>query len=201
MPSTQSSVDTRKSRNISNDFEKNRKSEITVEKNDSTISAVIYFHCDEIPMDPKESFEILKVSSTSYQMVEQKTITLPPFPRGCHLITHFIESSLPPFSQGLCHIFLRHTSASLALNESWDPDVRSDMETILNALVPESNSYTHSCEGPDDMPAHAKSVIIGSSLTIPITDGKLALGTWQGIWLCEHRDSASNRSVTITALN
>ncbi|EDX05614.1 GD24257, partial [Drosophila simulans] len=88
-----------------------------------------------------------------------------------------------------------HTSASLALNESWDPDVRDDMEMMLNKIVPEGLPYRHSCEGPDDMPAHVKACFLGSSLTIPITDGKLSLGTWQGVWLCEHRDQAGSRKL------
>uniref|UniRef100_A0A182MZH3 YjbQ n=1 Tax=Anopheles dirus TaxID=7168 RepID=A0A182MZH3_9DIPT len=91
-----------------------------------------------------------------------------------------------------------HTSASLALNESWDPDVRDDMEMMLNKIVPEGLPYRHSCEGPDDMPAHVKACFLGSSLTIPITDGKLSLGTWQGVWLCEHRDHAGSRKLVIT---
>lgn len=91
-----------------------------------------------------------------------------------------------------------HTSASLALNESWDPDVRDDMEMMLNKIVPEGLEYRHSCEGPDDMPAHVKACFLGSSLSIPITDGKLALGTWQGIWLGEHRDHAGSRKLVVT---
>ncbi|GBP30118.1 UPF0047 protein C4A8.02c [Eumeta japonica] len=93
-----------------------------------------------------------------------------------------------------------HTSASLALNESWDPDVRDDMEMMLNKIVPEGLQYRHSCEGPDDMPAHVKACFLGSSLTIPITDGKLNLGTWQGVWLCEHRNHAGSRKLVINNL-
>jgi len=91
-----------------------------------------------------------------------------------------------------------HTSASLALNENWDPDVREDMEMFLSRLVPENIPYRHSCEGPDDMPAHIKACFLGSSLTIPISDGKLSLGTWQGIWLCEHRNRAGSRKIMVT---
>ncbi|XP_017791609.1 PREDICTED: UPF0047 protein YjbQ isoform X2 [Habropoda laboriosa] len=91
-----------------------------------------------------------------------------------------------------------HTSASLALNENWDPDVRDDVEMMLNKLIPEGLDYRHNCEGPDDMPAHIKACFLGSSLSIPITDGKLTLGTWQGIWLCEHRNDAGCRKVAIT---
>lgn len=97
-----------------------------------------------------------------------------------------------------CCVAVLHTSASLALNESWDPDVRDDMEMMLNKIVPEGLAYRHSCEGPDDMPAHVKACFLGSSLTIPITEGKLNLGTWQGIWLCEHRDHAGSRKLLIT---
>ncbi|GJT31928.1 UPF0047 protein-like protein, partial [Tanacetum coccineum] len=102
----------------------------------------------------------------------QKTITLPPHNRGCHLITP------------------KHTSASLTINENYDSDVRADTETFLNAIVPEGRSapWKHTLEGPDDMPAHIKSSMFGCALTVPITNGKLNMGTWQGIWLCEHRD-------------
>ncbi|KAF3429992.1 hypothetical protein E2986_00879 [Frieseomelitta varia] len=96
------------------------------------------------------------------------------------------------------YFLVLHTSASLALNENWDPDVRDDVEMMLNKIVPEGLAYRHSCEGPDDMPAHVKACFLGSSLSIPITDGKLTLGTWQGIWLCEHRNDAGSRKVAIT---
>ncbi|XP_041365971.1 UPF0047 protein C4A8.02c-like isoform X2 [Gigantopelta aegis] len=93
---------------------------------------------------------------------------------------------------------MKHTSASLALNENWDPDVRVDTEMMLNRIVPEGAGYKHTCEGPDDMPAHVKAALIGSSVTIPITKGKLNLGTWQGIWLCEHRNHAGGRHLVLT---
>ncbi|KAL1122061.1 hypothetical protein AAG570_003467 [Ranatra chinensis] len=128
-------------------------------------------------------------------------MNLRPQHRGVHLVTEEILKQMPEicqFSVGLFHVQILHTSASLALNESWDPDVRDDMEMMLNKIVPEGLPYRHSCEGPDDMPAHVKACFLGSSLTIPITDGKLNLGTWQGIWLCEHRDHAGSRKVVVT---
>lgn len=131
----------------------------------------------------------------------QRKINLRPQHRGVHLVTEEILKLVPElcqFSVGLCHIQILHTSASLALNESWDPDVRDDMEMMLNKIVPEDMPYRHSCEGPDDMPAHVKACFLGSSLSIPITDGKLALGTWQGVWLCEHRDHAGSRKLVVT---
>ncbi|CAM1326823.1 Uncharacterised protein g9323 [Pycnogonum litorale] len=131
----------------------------------------------------------------------QKRINLRPCHRGCHIITDEILKQLPElnqFSVGLCHVQILHTSASLALNENWDPDVRDDMEMMLNHLVPEDAPYKHSCEGPDDMPAHVKACFLGSNLTIPITDGALNLGTWQGIWLCEHRNRAGSRKLVVT---
>ncbi|GAB6030473.1 hypothetical protein CHUAL_007338 [Chamberlinius hualienensis] len=123
----------------------------------------------------------------------QRKINLRPCHRGCHLVTDEILKQIPElnqFAMGLCHVQILHTSASLALNENWDPDVREDMEMVLNRLVPETLPYRHSSEGPDDMPGHVKACFLGSDLTIPVTDGKLNLGTWQGIWLCEHRNRA-----------
>jgi secondary thiamine-phosphate synthase enzyme len=99
---------------------------------------------------------------------------------------------------GLAHIFIRHTSASLTLNENASPDVRRDLETWLNAAVPEQFAWTHTDEGPDDMPAHVKAALMGSSLSLPIAGGRLALGTWQGIYLCEHRDRGGARSLLVT---
>ncbi len=132
----------------------------------------------------------------------QQEILLSPFPRGFHLITREIISAVPEigrFSVGLAHLFIRHTSAGLALNENADPTVRDDMEAWFNRLAPENASYyTHTLEGPDDMPAHLKAVLLGSSLTIPISNGRLALGTWQGIYLCEHRDDGGRRRVMVT---
>ena len=132
----------------------------------------------------------------------QREIVLTSRPRGFHLITREIVGQLPEigrFAAGLAHFFLRHTSAALALNENADPSVRVDMEAYFNRLAPENAPYfTHTTEGPDDMPAHLKAVLLGSDLTIPISDGRLALGTWQGIYLCEHRDDGGPRRVVAT---
>ena len=131
----------------------------------------------------------------------QREITLQPRPRGVHLVTAEIVDALPELRDlkiGLAHLFIRHTSASLTLNENASPDVRRDFETWLNHAVPEEFAWTHTLEGADDMPAHVKAALMGSSLTLPISDGRLALGTWQGIYLCEHRDSASGRELVVT---
>ena len=132
----------------------------------------------------------------------QREITLPPRPRGFHLITREVVGQMPEigrFAVGLAHLFIRHTSAALALNENADPTVRADMEAAFNRLAPENAPYYHhTSEGPDDMPAHLKAVLLGSSLTIPISEGRLALGTWQGIYLCEHRDDGGARRVVVT---
>ncbi|WP_308746310.1 secondary thiamine-phosphate synthase enzyme YjbQ [uncultured Bacteroides sp.] len=120
--------------------------------------------------------------------------------RGFHLITGEILRNLPPLPKvGLLHLFIKHTSAGLSINENADPDVRVDMESIFNHLVKEREPYyQHTLEGDDDMPAHAKSSIIGTSITVPITNGKLNLGTWQGIYLCEFRDYGGNRRIVAT---
>ena len=132
----------------------------------------------------------------------QKTISLSPHPRGFHLITNEIVESVPEMSQiktGLLHLFIKHTSASLTINEDADPTVRTDFESHFNHLVPENQPYyKHTFEGPDDMPAHLKTSLLGSSVSIPITKGKLALGTWQGIYLCEHRNHGGNRTLVVT---
>jgi secondary thiamine-phosphate synthase enzyme len=131
----------------------------------------------------------------------QKVIELPSLSRGCHLVTHSIEEQLPELRQlqvGLLHLFLQHTSASLAINENADPDVRTDMETGLNRIVPQSQPFIHTIEGPDDMPAHIKSALLGVSVTIPIASGKLAFGTWQGVYLCEHREHGGRRRILAT---
>ncbi|ESO99789.1 hypothetical protein LOTGIDRAFT_97744, partial [Lottia gigantea] len=123
----------------------------------------------------------------------QREFSLGSKKRGCHKVTDEIVSNLPEIQQykmGLLNIHIKHTSASIVLNECWDSDVRVDMEMMLNKLVPQGLPYKHSCEGPDDMPAHVKAALLGSSVTIPISDGQLNMGTWQGIWLCEHRDRA-----------
>ncbi len=131
----------------------------------------------------------------------QREITLRPRPRGVHLVTDEIVDGLPELKDlkiGLAHLFIRHTSASLTLNENASPDVRRDFESWFNASVPEDFAWTHTLEGPDDMPAHVKAALMGSSLTLPIARGRLALGTWQGIYLCEHRDSGGSRSLLAT---
>ena len=135
-------------------------------------------------------------------MWAQQQINLPAFSRGFHIITSYVIDSVPEIknqSIGMLHLFIKHTSASIAINEGADPDVRVDFETHFNKLVPENSpDFTHNAEGPDDMPAHIKSAILGSSLSIPITDGKINLGTWQDIYLCEHRNHASGRKLIIT---
>lgn len=132
----------------------------------------------------------------------QKEITLQPRKRGFHLVTHEIVSALPElsdFSVGLAQVFIMHTSASLTINENADPDVRRDMESHINVMVPENQPYyVHTLEGPDDMPAHIKSSLMGAGLTVPVSNGRLRLGTWQGIYLCEHRDHGGARRVIIT---
>ena len=134
-------------------------------------------------------------------MIEQFEFQLTPKRRGCHLITGeilaHINRTLP--RTGLMNIFVRHTSCGLTINENADPDVRTDMEKILNHIVPENQPYyDHTLEGSDDMPAHAKSSLVGVSLTIPISNGRLNLGTWQGVYLCEFRDYGGPRKIVVT---
>ena len=132
-------------------------------------------------------------------MIYQIEIFLPPFPRGFHLITHLVEKHLPALpDSGLLHIFLKHTSAGLTLNENADPTVRYDFERIMNHIVPESRQYEHDLEGDDDMPAHVKSSLVGPSLTIPISGSRLNLGTWQGVYLCEFRNRGGSRRLVLT---
>ena len=131
----------------------------------------------------------------------QRTLRLPAARRGFHLITHSIVEAVPEMAEievGLMHVFIQHTSASLTINENADPDVRTDFETAMNHAVPESLPYVHTMEGPDDMPAHVKASMMGASVMIPIGDGRLQLGTWQGIYLCEHRDRAGGRRLVVT---
>jgi secondary thiamine-phosphate synthase enzyme len=134
----------------------------------------------------------------------QREVTLRPRPRGFHLVTGEIEAAVPELRSvrvGLAHLFIRHTSASLTLNENASPDVRADFEAYFDAAVPEDAPYwTHTVEGPDDMPAHIKASVLGPSLSLPVSDGRLALGTWQGIYLCEHRDRGGPRSVVVTVV-
>jgi len=131
----------------------------------------------------------------------QVSVRLPAYPRGFHLISDRILdqcADLQRIECGLAHIFLQHTSASLSLNENTDPDVRRDLEMAIDRICPESWPYEHSCEGPDDMPAHLKSSLLGASLLVPIQNGHLGLGTWQGIYLCEHRHRGGQRKLLVT---
>ncbi|MCB0396411.1 MAG: secondary thiamine-phosphate synthase enzyme YjbQ [Flavobacteriales bacterium] len=136
-------------------------------------------------------------------MITQKEISLPPFPRGWHLITDQVERVLADLPEtGILHIFIKHTSAGLALNENADPTARHDLEVFMDDLVSENNpTYTHTLEGTDDMPAHIKSVLTGHTLTIPISKGRLNLGTWQGIYLCEFRDRGGSRKLVLTVIS
>ena len=132
----------------------------------------------------------------------QQQITVGPFRRGFHLITAEIMDVLdrePSLAVGLCQVFILHTSASLTINENADPDVPVDLESSLSAIAPESFPYVHTMEGPDDMPAHVKCSLLGSSVLIPIRNQRLVLGTWQGIYLCEHRNHATPRHLVVTA--
>jgi len=135
-------------------------------------------------------------------MWAQHEITLQPRPRGFHLVTREVAAALPELDRlrvGLAHLFIRHTSASLTLNENASRDVRADFDTWFDRAVPEQAPYwTHTVEGPDDMPAHIKASLLGPSLSLPVSGGRLALGTWQGIYLCEHRDRGGARSLLAT---
>ncbi len=131
----------------------------------------------------------------------QRTLELPPKRRGFHLITAEVLGGLGELSRvevGLLHVFIQHTSASLTINENADADVPVDLESSFNAIAPEDFDYRHTIEGPDDMPAHVKASMLGSSISIPVRAGRLLLGTWQGIYLCEHRNRASGRKLVLT---
>jgi secondary thiamine-phosphate synthase enzyme len=131
----------------------------------------------------------------------QREISLRARPRGFHLVTEEVVGELPELRDlrvGLCHLFIRHTSASLTLNENASPDVRRDFRTWFDRAVPEDFAWSHTLEGPDDMPAHVKASLLGATLTLPVGGGRLALGTWQGIYLCEHRDRGGPRSLLAT---
>lgn len=131
----------------------------------------------------------------------QRKLILPPKSRGFHLITRDILKQIPEIVDiqiGFLQAFLQHTSASISLNENADPDVRVDMETAVNHICPEDMPFIHTCEGSDDMPAHVKSSMIGCQLMVPISEGELALGTWQGVYLCEHRNQGGPRRLVIT---
>lgn len=131
----------------------------------------------------------------------QRIIRLQPRSRGFHLVTSEILEYLPELAElkiGTLHVFIQHTSASLSINENADPDVPRDLEMAINKIAPETLPYQHTIEGPDDMPAHVKASLLGSSVTVPVGDGRLQLGTWQGIYLCEHRNRAGGRQLVLT---
>jgi secondary thiamine-phosphate synthase enzyme len=136
-------------------------------------------------------------------MIQQKEITLPRFRRGYHLITSLIEDSLPELPEkGLLHILVKHTSAGITLNENADPTVRSDFESFINKMIPEDDPvYVHTYEGSDDIVGHLKSSVIGAEITIPITNHRLNLGTWQGIYFCEFRNYGGSRKIVLTILS
>ncbi len=157
----------------------------------------------------KKTSGLLRYDTTQQEQIEtnnimwlQKEITLRPRTRGFHLITDEIEREVPEIrkiSAGIMFVFIQHTSASLTLNENADPDVRVDMESHFNKIAPENAPYyVHTLEGPDDMPAHIKASLLGSSVTLPISKGRLNLGTWQGIYLCEHRNRGGSRRLVAT---
>lgn len=133
-------------------------------------------------------------------MIQQFLLTLPVYPKGFHLVTDRVIRALPPLPKaGLLHIFIQHTSAGLAINENADPTVRHDLDKSFDELAPENRPfYQHTMEGPDDIPAHIKSILVGSSVSVPLTDGKINLGTWQGIYLCEFRSQATPRTLVLT---
>lgn len=138
---------------------------------------------------------------TNMSDYHQTCISLSPRSRGFHLITAEILDAVPEirsFDVGLCHVFIQHTSAGLTINENADPDVRIDMETAANQLCPEGSPFVHTCEGPDDMPAHVKASLFGASVTVPIQSGRLKMGVWQGIYLCEHRNNGGPRQLVVT---
>ena len=131
----------------------------------------------------------------------QRKITIPAQRRGFHLITSLIQHEIEELGQidiGMLHVFIQHTSASLTINENADPDVQVDLESSINTIAPENFPYIHTMEGPDDMPAHVKASLLGASVSVPVCNGQLLLGTWQGIYLAEHRDRASSRNLILT---
>lgn len=158
--------------------------------------------CEHLQVIPHESATTNRPEWATFTMPwHQRQITLPPARRGFHLITREVLGALPELAQvraGLLHVFILHTSASLTINENADPDVPRDLESSFNAIAPEDFHYVHTCEGPDDMPAHVKASLLGSSVTIPVSNGRLVLGTWQGIYLCEHRNRGGSRKIMLT---
>lgn len=153
----------------------------------------------------KNRLNLLRVSiwQEKFHMIQQKLLTLPSYAKGSHLITDKVLKTLGNLPEsGLLHVFIQHTSAALAINENADPTVRHDMDKAFDHLVPENQPfYQHTVEGPDDMPAHIKSVLAGSSVSIPVTSGKLNLGTWQGIYLMEFRKEAGPRKLVLTLIS
>lgn len=137
------------------------------------------------------------------EMTQQYELTIPAHKKGFHLITHDVLKAIPNLPEkGLLHVFILHTSAGLAVNENADPTVREDLDNSFDILAPENQPfYKHTVEGPDDMPAHIKSILVGSSVSIPVSGGKLKLGTWQGIYLCEFRENATPRKIVVTVLS
>lgn len=133
-------------------------------------------------------------------MIRQKEISLPAFSRGFHNIDRLIREALAPLPEtGMVNIFVKHTSAGLMINENADPDVQVDLNTLLDRIAPENDpAYAHNLEGPDDMPAHFKSAVLGHSLTVPVSDGRLNLGTWQSIYFCEFRNRGGSRKLVLT---
>lgn len=147
--------------------------------------------------------QLLLIIFVEKKMIQQIEFNLKSYGRGFHLITSEVITQLPALPQcGILHLFIKHTSAALSLNENADPDVRTDLNSIMHKLIPENQPYyTHTFEGADDMPAHAKSSLIGASISIPITNGRLNTGTWQGIYLCEFRSGAQKRKVVATIIS
>jgi secondary thiamine-phosphate synthase enzyme len=136
-------------------------------------------------------------------MTQQVEISLPAFQRGYHLITHLIKKELTELpEEGILHVFIKHSSAGLTINENADPTVRHDFESFMNELIPENHPvYRHVMEGPDDMPAHLKASLVGSSVSIPISKGRMNLGTWQGIYLCEFRNHGGKRKLVLSIIS
>jgi secondary thiamine-phosphate synthase enzyme len=155
-----------------------------------------------LALEPKKA-HLIFIPYYICAMIRQAKFTIPAHRRGFHLITDIVLKHLPELPEsGLLHLFIKHTSAALAINENTDPSVLRDFETSFDRLVPEVDRYyTHNDEGPDDMPAHIKSVLADTSVSIPISDHKLNLGTWQGIYLCEFRNSASARNMVATVIH
>lgn len=151
----------------------------------------------------RQQVKLLHKNNQKSMQIHQQTLKLTERKRGFHLITAEIIQALPQIKEiktGICQVFIQHTSASLTINENADPTVRKDFEMYFNKAVPENDpGYRHDDEGSDDMPAHLKAALLGSSVLIPIHNGKLALGTWQGIYLCEHRNLGGSRKLIITA--